>query len=582
MSDPRAHSKPPARLVTPAATNEDLQFDSSLRPRTLADFTGQAKVKEILEIAIESARRRADAMDHVLLIGPPGLGKTTLANIISLELGVRCGQTSGPMLQKKLDLTGIMTKMEPQQVFFIDEIHRLLPDVEEALYSVIEDFRIDVVVGAGTSAQTHSIPISRFTIIGATTRQGLISAPLRSRFGLVLYLKPYDVAELTRIVTRAAALIEAPLDAGAAEEIARRSRGTPRIANRLLRRVRDYALVRANGHITDEVAIAALDLLEVDRYGLDEVDRKIMLSVLEKFGGGPVRIRHHRRGDGRRNRHDRGGLRAVPDSARLPRTHAARPRRHAARLRVLRHPPALRTGQPGSALLAAPRAPVSRSASRARAGHSLTDRRFCRHLRGNSFVAYSAAGAAVGNSPALIGGTERSPTPASGNIARMWVKCGVYSSLQYWRARSPSTTTSWMPACTMPARSPCTAAVRRIVCSPASARRAAPHYRSRCARHAPSTSISRGVRAAPPRRRGSRAPGCCIRSRESRAPAHHHRAELGVAGPCCAATPSGRSSESTRPRTARHSAWSLGYASPAAVGSAQPTLQEAKLADAPH
>jgi Holliday junction DNA helicase RuvB len=288
MSDPRAQSKPNARLVTPAATNEDLQFDSSLRPRTLADFTGQAKVKEILEIAIESARRRSDAMDHVLLIGPPGLGKTTLANIISQELGVHCGQTSGPMLQKKLDLTGIMTKMEPQQVFFIDEIHRLQPDVEEALYSVIEDFRIDVVVGAGTSAQTHSIPIERFTIIGATTRQGLISAPLRSRFGLVLYLKPYDVAELTRIVARAARLIEATLDEDAAAEIARRSRGTPRIANRLLRRVRDYALVRATGHISLEVAIAALDLLDVDRYGLDEVDHKIMLAVLDKFNGGPV------------------------------------------------------------------------------------------------------------------------------------------------------------------------------------------------------------------------------------------------------------------------------------------------------
>ena len=209
MPDPRFHSKPPTRIVTPTATPEDTQFDSSLRPRRLDDFTGQPKVKEILSIAIESAKRRGDAMDHVLLIGPPGLGKTTLANIIAQELGVQCGQTSGPMLQKKLDLTGIMTKMENRQVFFIDEIHRLLPDVEEALYSVIEDFRIDVVVGAGTSAQTHSIPIQRFTIIGATTRQGLISAPLRSRFGLVLYLKPYDVAELTRIVVRAARLLEA-------------------------------------------------------------------------------------------------------------------------------------------------------------------------------------------------------------------------------------------------------------------------------------------------------------------------------------------------------------------------------------
>lgn len=288
MPDQRFHSKAPARIVTPSATPEDTQFDSSLRPRRLDDFTGQAKVKEILSIAIESAARRGDAMDHVLLIGPPGLGKTTLANIIAQELGVQCGQTSGPMLQKKIDLTGIMTKMECRQVFFIDEIHRLLPDVEEALYSVIEDFRIDVVVGAGTSAQTHSIPIQRFTIIGATTRQGLISAPLRSRFGLVLYLKPYDVPELTMIVVRAARLLEASLDADAAEEIARRSRGTPRIANRLLRRVRDYALVRASGHITLEVARAALDLLDVDRFGLDEIDQKIMLAILDKFNGGPV------------------------------------------------------------------------------------------------------------------------------------------------------------------------------------------------------------------------------------------------------------------------------------------------------
>jgi holliday junction DNA helicase RuvB len=288
MPDQRFHSKAPARIVTPSATPEDTQFDSSLRPRRLDDFTGQAKVKEILSIAIESAARRGDAMDHVLLIGPPGLGKTTLANIIAQELGVQCGQTSGPMLQKKIDLTGIMTKMESRQVFFIDEIHRLLPDVEEALYSVIEDFRIDVVVGAGTSAQTHSIPIQRFTIIGATTRQGLISAPLRSRFGLVLYLKPYDVPELTMIVVRAARLLEASLDADAAEEIARRSRGTPRIANRLLRRVRDYALVRASGHITLEVARAALDLLDVDRFGLDEIDQKIMLAILDKFNGGPV------------------------------------------------------------------------------------------------------------------------------------------------------------------------------------------------------------------------------------------------------------------------------------------------------
>ena len=293
MPEPRRPFKasPPqgqTRIVAPAETAEDAQFDSSLRPRRLADFTGQTKVKEILSIAIESAQRRGEAMDHVLLIGPPGLGKTTLANIISQELSVPCSQTSGPMLQKKLDLTGILTRMEPQQVFFIDEIHRLQPDVEESLYSVIEDFRIDVVVGAGASAQTHSIPVKRFTIIGATTRQGLISSPLRSRFGLVLYLKPYDVDEMTKIVKRAARLLGVDTEPAAAAEIARRSRGTPRIANRLLRRVRDYALVRAEGHITEEVASAALDLLDVDRYGLDEVDQKLMTAILDKFGGGPV------------------------------------------------------------------------------------------------------------------------------------------------------------------------------------------------------------------------------------------------------------------------------------------------------
>lgn len=276
------------RIVSPAARADDDQFETSLRPQRLEDFTGQAKVKEILSIAIEAAKQRGEAMDHVLLIGPPGLGKTTLANIVAHELGAAFDLTSGPMLQKKVDLTGILSAIKTQQVFFIDEIHRLMPDIEEVLYSALEDFRIDIVIGQGPGARTHSLPIQHFTAVGATTRQGLLSAPLRGRFGLVLYLKHYDVPEMAKIVQRAARIIDAAIDADAAQEVARRGRGTPRIANRLLRRVRDYAQVRAAGHITLDVARTALDLLDVDPWGLDEIDQKIMLTVLEKYGGGPV------------------------------------------------------------------------------------------------------------------------------------------------------------------------------------------------------------------------------------------------------------------------------------------------------
>jgi Holliday junction DNA helicase RuvB len=275
-------------IISPALREEERQFEATLRPRRLEDFTGQAKLKENLSIAIEAARKRGEAMDHVLLYGPPGLGKTTLATIIAQELEVTYDQTSGPILQKKLDLTGILSNIRAHQVFFIDEIHRLLPDVEEMLYSALEDFRVDILIGSGPGARTHSLPIPKFTGIGATTRQGLVSAPLRGRFGLVLRLNHYDTSELTSIVLRSARLLEVAIDPAGAEEVARRSRGTPRIANRLLRRVRDYAQVRANGHVTDTVAQTALDLLEVDRYGLDEVDQKIMLTILEKYGGGPV------------------------------------------------------------------------------------------------------------------------------------------------------------------------------------------------------------------------------------------------------------------------------------------------------
>jgi len=227
-------------------------------------------------------------MDHVLLYGPPGLGKTTLATIIAHELDVAFDQTSGPILQRKLDLTGILSNIRARQVFFIDEIHRLLADVEEMLYAALEDFRVDILVGTGPGARTHSLPVPRFTAIGATTRQGLVSAPLRGRFGLVLRLNHYDRDELKQIVLRSAKLLEVEIDDAGAWEIAGRSRGTPRIANRLLRRVRDYAQVRADGRVTLPVAKTALDLLEVDRFGLDEIDQKIMLTILEKYGGGPV------------------------------------------------------------------------------------------------------------------------------------------------------------------------------------------------------------------------------------------------------------------------------------------------------
>jgi holliday junction DNA helicase RuvB len=281
---------PDRQLVSGDPQADELVFEAGLRPRRLAEFTGQTKLKENLEIAIAAARMRGEAMDHVLLYGPPGLGKTTLASIIAEELGVQFTPTSGPVLQKKLDLTGILSNIRLQQVFFIDEIHRLLPDVEEMFYSALEDFRVDILVGAGPGARTVSLPIPKFTAIGATTRQGLVSAPLRGRFGLVLRLEPYQVEELKAIVKRSAHLLTAEIENGAAEEIARRCRGTPRIANRLLRRVRDYAQVRADGRITLAVAQTALNLLDVDRFGLDEIDQKIMMTILEKYRGGPVGV----------------------------------------------------------------------------------------------------------------------------------------------------------------------------------------------------------------------------------------------------------------------------------------------------
>jgi Holliday junction DNA helicase RuvB len=276
------------RLVSGEGQLEERQFEAALRPTRLDDFAGQPHVVEQLKISIEAATRRGEAMDHVLLCGPPGLGKTTLAGIIAQEMGTVMDQTAGPILQKKLDLTGILSNVKGNQVFFIDEIHRLQPDIEELLYSALEDFRLDILIGAGPGARTHSLALPRFTVVGATTRQGLLSAPLRGRFGIVLRLDPYDEATLGNIVERSARLLGVPITTDAAREIARRGRGTPRIANRLLRRVRDYAQVRADGKIDLTVAKAALDLLKVDQFGLDEIDQKVMLTICEKYGGGPV------------------------------------------------------------------------------------------------------------------------------------------------------------------------------------------------------------------------------------------------------------------------------------------------------
>jgi len=275
-------------MVSSAQQEDERQFEVALRPTRLDDFAGQPHVREQLAIAIEAAKRRGEAMDHVLLCGPPGLGKTTLAGIIAQELSVAMDQTAGPVLQRKLDLTGILSNVRARQVFFIDEIHRLFPDIEEILYAALEDFRLDILIGTGPGARTHSISLPPFTAVGATTRQGLLSAPLRGRFGIVLRLDPYEEPTLASIVERSARLLEIEITHDAAREIARRGRGTPRIANRLLRRVRDYAQVRADGRIDHGVAQAALDLLKVDRYGLDEVDQKIMMTIAAKYSGGPV------------------------------------------------------------------------------------------------------------------------------------------------------------------------------------------------------------------------------------------------------------------------------------------------------
>src|SRR5512132_3688924 len=280
----------PLRQIDARATNEEEALDATIRPKRLTEYLGQAPVREQLAIYIEAARRRGEAMDHVLLFGPPGLGKTTLSHIIAHELGVNLRSTSGPVLEKPKDLAAILTNLEKNDVLFIDEIHRLSPVVEEILYPALEDFQIDIVIGEGPAARSIKLDLPPFTLVGATTRAGMLTNPLRDRFGIVARLEFYSPQELTRIVTRSAQLLSISLAAEGALEIARRSRGTPRIANRLLRRVRDYAEVRADGDVTLPVAAAALSMLDVDASGLDVMDRKLLSTVLDKFGGGPVGV----------------------------------------------------------------------------------------------------------------------------------------------------------------------------------------------------------------------------------------------------------------------------------------------------
>ncbi len=280
----------PDRLISPAPASEDKALDRAIRPRRLAEYVGQPKAREQMEVFIPAAKARSEALDHVLIFGPPGLGKTTLAHITAWELGVNLRQTSGPVLEKAGDLAALLTNLEARDVLFIDEIHRLSPVVEEVLYPAMEDYQLDILIGEGPAARSIKLDLPPFTLIGATTRSGLLTSPLRDRFGIVLRLEFYNEADLAAIITRSAGILNLAMEPMAARELARRSRGTPRIANRLLRRVRDFAQVRGDGAITEAITRAALDLLEVDQHGLDLLDRKLLLAVMEKFDGGPVGI----------------------------------------------------------------------------------------------------------------------------------------------------------------------------------------------------------------------------------------------------------------------------------------------------
>jgi Holliday junction DNA helicase RuvB len=281
---------PDERLVTAARVDDDVQYEAGLRPRTLDEYIGQDRVRENLLVSIAAATQRGEALDHVLLYGPPGLGKTTLAYVIANGLGVSIRSTAGPVIERAGDLAAMLTNLKEREVLFIDEVHRMSPAIEEILYPAMEDYELDIMIGQGPSARSMKVPVQRFTLIGATTRTGLLTAPLRARFGIVHRLDYYTEQDIGEIVRRSARIMGTSIDPAAADEIARRSRGTPRVANRLLRRIRDFAQVRADGRITLDVTDRALQLLEVDAQGFDDVDRRLLRTIIEKFGGGPVGV----------------------------------------------------------------------------------------------------------------------------------------------------------------------------------------------------------------------------------------------------------------------------------------------------